>query len=65
MLEDDDVKWCGTVPGWDTAGCCTSCHEDWEAGYGEPMEHEYMGVVYHVCCAVRFPDEQEQTTAAP
>jgi hypothetical protein len=34
-------------------GCCDSCHDDWESGYGEPFEH-YDGdrLTHSVCCKV-------------
>lgn len=35
-------------------GCCHSCHDEWEAGYGEPMETELRdGRKAFVCCKVR------------
>jgi len=49
------VKRCWDIPGWDTADCCNSCHED-EEQFGINMcSAEFDGEEYDVCCsALRF-----------
>jgi hypothetical protein len=33
--------------------CCNSCHDEWEDGYGDPLEGTLPdGREYMVCCAV-------------
>lgn len=34
--------------------CCTSCHDDFDDGYGEPFEtdKDESGGYYMVCCAL-------------
>ena len=30
--------------------CCSSCHYEWEDGYGYLAEHEHEGKTYFTCC---------------
>lgn len=35
--------------------CCATCHNEWEIGYGEPMDGEFEnGNRYEVCCYIYF-----------
>ena len=42
MVRNCDVLWCEDVRaliGTDKP-CCTSCHHEWEDGYGGPLEYD-------------------------
>lgn len=39
----------------DKPDCCSSCHYEWDDGFGEPLEQtcdDHEGVTAMVCCAV-------------
>lgn len=38
---------------FDFEDCCDSCHDEWDAGYGDPWEVDGPdGAVAYVCCRV-------------
>ena len=32
--------------------CCDSCHDEWDEGYGDPIELYIGDKTYYVCCGV-------------
>lgn len=44
--------------GAEDISCCSSCHEDWEFGYDDPIEVDFDGKTYFVCCAVAWELDQ-------
>ncbi len=47
--EESRIHYCDDLPS-DTHICCTSCHEDDEAGYAELFDYTKDGVEWIVCC---------------
>lgn len=45
--------WCHDTP----FQCCSSCHSDWDDGFGEPSEHEIsQRTIFMGCCDSRVPN---------
>lgn len=38
--------------------CCTSCHDDQDSGYDQPMETELSKTTFHHCCATQNLDRK-------
>jgi len=42
--------------------CCSSCHYEWDDGYGEPFETEIApGIVFSSCCRKNALDPSRET----
>lgn len=45
---------CSQIPDYD---CCSSCHHEWEDGYGEPIEEELgKRFIFTRCCGRKFKE---------
>lgn len=44
---------------WDypSVSCCSSCHSDWDYGYGDPFEEEHDDFIWVRCCSAEVPDD--------
>lgn len=42
-------SYCSELP-FIRAGCCDSCHEDFDAGCDDPLETTFLGRRFMLCC---------------